>query len=81
MSVLPLQWTLLRPVLFCAVLLERERERERDGCNFEEAVTVTSFEGVRDGQSVRGRLTANNVRNTVADMLELFPGKCQKYEQ
>ena len=68
-------------VVLRSFVRERERERERDGCNFEEAVTVTSFEGVRDGQSVRGRLTANNVRNTVADMLELFPGKCKKYEQ
>jgi hypothetical protein len=28
--------------------------RERDGCKFEEALTMTGLEGVPDGQSVRG---------------------------
>jgi hypothetical protein len=28
---------------------------------------VTGLEGVPDGQSVRGRLTANNIENNVAD--------------
>jgi hypothetical protein len=43
--------------------------RERDGytCKFEEPLTVTGLEDVPDGQSVRGGLTANNVRNKVAD--------------
>ena len=30
-------------------------------------MTVTGFEDVSDGQSVRGGLTANNVRNKVTD--------------
>jgi len=30
-------------------------------------MTVTGLEDVSDGQSVRGGLTANNVRNKVAD--------------
>jgi len=30
-------------------------------------LTVTGLEGVPDGQPVRGGLTANNVRNKVAD--------------
>ena len=41
--------------------------RERDGCKFEDALTATSLEDVPDGQSVRGGLTANSVRNKVAD--------------
>ena len=41
--------------------------RERDGCKFEDALTVTGLENVTDGQSVRGGLTANSVRNKVAD--------------
>jgi hypothetical protein len=41
--------------------------RERDGYKFEEALTVTGLEDVRDGQSVRGGLTANSVRNKEAD--------------
>ena len=40
--------------------------RERDGYKFEDALTVTGLEDVPDGQSVRG-LTANSVRNNVAD--------------
>ena len=40
---------------------------ERDGYNFEDALTVTGLEDVRDGQSVRGGLTANRVRNKVTD--------------
>jgi len=41
--------------------------RERDCCKFEDALTVTVLEDVPDGQSVRGGLTANSVRNTAAD--------------
>ena len=41
--------------------------RERDGYKFEDALTVTGLEDVPDGQSVRGGLTANSVRNKVAD--------------
>ena len=83
-----LQWILLRPVLFCTVLFERERERERErekyGCKLD-TMTVTGLDDVPDGQSVRGGLAANNVRNKVAEyflqMLERFPGKCKKNEQ
>jgi hypothetical protein len=60
MSVLNLEWTLLRPVLFCTVLFPR------DGYKFEDSLTVTGLEDVPDGQSVRGRLTANNAWNKVA---------------
>jgi hypothetical protein len=41
--------------------------RERDSCKSEDALTVTSLEGVPNGQLVRGGLTANSVRTTVAD--------------
>jgi hypothetical protein len=41
--------------------------RERDGCKFEDALTVTALEDVPDGQSVRRGLTANSVRNKAAD--------------
>ena len=41
--------------------------RERDGYKFEDALTVTGLEDVHDGQSVRGALTANSLRNKVAD--------------
>ena len=41
--------------------------RERDGCKFEDALTVTGLEDVSEGKSVHGGLTANNVRNKVAD--------------
>jgi len=37
------------------------------GHKFEDALTVTGLEDVRDGQSVRGVLTANSVRNKIAD--------------
>ena len=40
---------------------------DRDGYKFEDALTVTGLEDVPDGQSVRGGLTANSVRKTVAD--------------
>jgi len=52
---------LLRPVLFCTILFPR------DGYKFEDALTVNGLEYVPDGQSVRGRLTANNVWNKVDD--------------
>jgi len=35
--------------------------------NFEDALTVTGLVDVPYGQSVRGWLTANNVRNRVTD--------------
>jgi hypothetical protein len=41
--------------------------RERNGCMFEDAFTVTGLEDVPDRRSVRGGLTANNIRNKVAD--------------
>jgi len=41
--------------------------RERDGYKFEDASTMTGLEDVPDGQSVRGEVTANSVRNRVAD--------------
>jgi hypothetical protein len=41
--------------------------RERDGYKFEDALSVTGLEDVPDGQSVGGGLTANSVRNKVAD--------------
>ena len=41
--------------------------RERDGYKFEDALTVTGLEDVPGGPSVSGGLTANNVRNKVAD--------------
>jgi hypothetical protein len=41
--------------------------RERDGCMFEDALRVTGLEDAPDGRSVRGGLTANNIRNKVAD--------------
>jgi hypothetical protein len=46
--------------------------RDRDGYKFEDAVTVTGLEDVADGQSVlggEGGLTANSVRNKVADYI------------
>jgi hypothetical protein len=54
---------LLRSVLLCTVLLERER----DSYKLQDAVTVDCLEDVSDGQSALGGLTANNVRNKVAD--------------
>ena len=41
--------------------------RERDGCKFDDTLTVTGLEDVPDGQSVPGGLTANSIRNKVAD--------------
>jgi hypothetical protein len=41
--------------------------RERDGYKFEDALTVTGLEDVSYGQSVRGGLTVNSVRNKLAD--------------
>ena len=41
--------------------------RERDGYNFDDALPLTGLEEVPEGQSVRGGLTTNNVRNKVAD--------------
>ena len=48
--------------------------RERDGYKFEDAVTVTGLEYAPDGQSVRWKLTANNIRNKVADYFLLNAG-------
>ena len=41
----------------------------RDGDNYqlEDAITVTGYEDAPYGQSIRGGLTANNVRNKAAD--------------
>jgi len=59
--------------------------RERDGYKFEDAMTMTCLEDVPDGQSVCGGLTANNVRNTVADYFltdaGAVPWQMLKYEQ
>jgi len=55
----------------CVVL--RNFVREREGCKSEDALTVTGLEDVPNGQSVRGGLTANSVRNTAAD---LFSNRC-----
>jgi len=41
--------------------------RGRDGYKFEDAMTVTGLEYTPDGQSVLWGLTANSVRNKVAD--------------
>jgi len=49
----------------CVVL--RNFVRERDGYKFEDVLTVTGLEDASDGQSVRGGLTANIVKNKVAD--------------
>jgi hypothetical protein len=46
---------LVRPVLLCKIWFPR------DGYKFENALTVSGLEDVPDGQSVRGRLTVNNV--------------------
>jgi hypothetical protein len=40
---------------------------ERGGCKFEDAMIVNRFEDVSDGQSIRGGLIVNNLRNKVAD--------------
>ena len=59
--------------------------RERHGYKFEDAMTVTGLEDVPDGQSVRWGLTANSVRNTVADYFltdaGAVPWQMLKYEQ
>ena len=59
--------------------------RERDGYKFEDALTVTGLEDVPDGQSVRRGLTANSIRNKVADYFLTDAGaaswQMQKYEQ
>jgi hypothetical protein len=59
---------------------------ERDGCKFEDALTVTGLEDVPDGQSVLGGgggLTANIGRNKGADYFrtDTGGGRCKKYEQ
>ena len=59
--------------------------RERDGYKFEDAMKVTGIEDVPDGQSVRGGLTANSVRNKVGDYFlkdaGTVPWQMLKYEQ
>jgi len=55
MSVLNLQWAVLRPVVLHNFI------REKDGLKFEDAMTVTGLKDVPDGRS------ANNVRYKVAD--------------
>jgi len=61
MSVLNLQSSLLRPVLFCTILFAREMVISL------KTFTVTGLEDVLYGQTVRWGITANNVRNKVAD--------------
>ena len=41
--------------------------RERDGYKFQDVMTVTGLEDVPDGQPARRGLTANTVRNKVAE--------------
>jgi hypothetical protein len=53
--------------IFKACVVLHNFVRKRDGYKFEEALTVTGLEDVLNGQSVRGGLTANSVRNKVAD--------------
>jgi hypothetical protein len=48
--------------------------RERNGYKFVDALAVTGLADVPDGQSVRGRLTANSIRNDVADYLLIDAG-------
>jgi hypothetical protein len=52
----------LRPVLFCIFFF-----REKNVYNFVDALRVTGLKDVPDGPSVCGELTANNIRNKVAD--------------
>jgi hypothetical protein len=52
---------------------------ERDGYKFEDALRVTGLENVPDGQSVRGGLTTNSIRNKVA-VCFLTADRRQKYE-
>lgn len=63
LSFLTSQRTFLRSVLYCTFSFFRERV----DCKFENAVKVIGLENVTDGQSIRRRITANNVRNKVAD--------------
>ena len=63
--------------------------RDRDGYKLEDAMTMTGLGDVlytlHDGQSVRGGLTAINVRNRVADYFltddGAVPWQMLKYEQ
>ena len=48
--------------------------RERDGYKFEDVLTMTGLEDVPGGQSVRGELTANSVRNTADDYFLIDAG-------
>jgi hypothetical protein len=54
-------------VIVKACVVPHNFVRERDGYKFEDALIVTGLEVVPDGQSVCGELTANSVRNKVAD--------------
>jgi hypothetical protein len=65
--VLKTQICVTRPQCVKACVVLHNFVRERDGYNFEDALTVTGLEDVPGGQSVCGGLTANNVRNTVVD--------------
>jgi hypothetical protein len=53
--------------IFKACAVRHNFVRKRVGYKFEDAMTVTGLEDISDGPSVRGGLTANNVRNKVAD--------------
>jgi hypothetical protein len=55
--------------IFKACVVLHNFVHERDGYKFEDASTVTGLECVPEGQAVRGRLTANSVRNKVADYI------------
>jgi hypothetical protein len=54
-------------VKVCVILHSFVGERERDSYKLEDPVTVACLEDVSYGQSALGGLTANNVRNKVAD--------------
>ena len=50
MSVQTMQWTLLKPLLLCTVLFERER----DNYSFEDTVIVTGLEDVPEDNQYLG---------------------------
>jgi hypothetical protein len=54
-------------VTFKACVVLHNFVRERDGYKFEDTLTVTGLEDVPDGQSICWGLTANDIRNKVAD--------------
>jgi hypothetical protein len=54
-------------IIVKATVILQNFVRERDGYKCEDALTVTGLEIVPDGQSGLGELTANNIRNKVAN--------------